>query len=154
MEGGKNMNTLLILAFILFALMLAVGGKKGVKSFFSLFFNFLVVLISIVFMTDSSVDPIMVTAISSTIIAGINLFFINEVNGKTVTAFISTVITIGVLFSFIYIFTKISMIQGFGEEEIDEIIAVYSILNGVDFVKVAASVIIMSTLGAIIDVAI
>src|SRR5699024_5031612 len=39
-------------------------------------------------------------------------------------------------------------------EEIDEIIAVYSILNGVDFVKVAASVIIMSTLGAIIDVAI
>src|SRR5699024_12650899 len=55
---------------------------------------------------------------------------------------------------FIYLVTKSAMIQGFGEEEIDEIIPVYSLYSGVDFVKTAASVIIMSTRGAIIDVAI
>ncbi len=45
------------------------------------------------------------------------------------------------------------MIQGFGEEEIDEL-TIFSLYIGVDFVKIAASVIIMSTIGAITDVAI
>ena len=49
--------------------------------------------------------------------------------------------------------TKMTMIQGFGEEEIDEL-AIFSLYIGVDFVKIGASVIIMSTIGAITDVAI
>jgi len=49
--------------------------------------------------------------------------------------------------------TKYAMIQGFGEEETDEISG-YSLYIGVDFVKIATSVIIMSTIGAIMDVAI
>lgn len=46
------------------------------------------------------------------------------------------------------------MVQGFGEEEIDEIVSVYSIYIGVDFLKLATSVIILSTVAAIVDVAI
>ena len=42
------------------------------------------------------------------------------------------------------------MIQGFGEEEIEELGA-YSLYIGVNFVKIGASVIIMSTIGAITD---
>src|SRR5699024_7256385 len=42
---------------------------------------------------------------------------------------------------------------GFGEEEIDEI-SIFSLYLGIDFVKVGAAVIIMSTIGAITDVAI
>ena len=45
------------------------------------------------------------------------------------------------------------MIQGFGEEETEEISA-YSLYIGVDFVKIGASVIIMSTIGAITDAAV
>ena len=47
------------------------------------------------------------------------------------------------------------MIQGFGEEEIEELGA-YSLYIGVDFdfVKIGASVIIMSTIGAITDTAV
>ena len=45
------------------------------------------------------------------------------------------------------------MIQGFGEEEIEELSA-FSLYIGVDFVKIGASVIIMSTIGAITDAAI
>src|SRR5699024_9001392 len=96
---------------------------------------------------------IILTIIACTAISTINLFFINKVNSKTITAFISTVITITILIFFIYIVTKKAMIQGFGEEEIEEI-SVFSRYLGVDFVKIAAAVIIMSTIGAIIDVAI
>lgn len=148
------MNTLFVLAIILFLLMVIFGGTKGVRSFFSLFLNFLIIMIAVIFMMAPEIHPIIIAAISCIIITSVNLFFINEVNAKTVTAFISTIITIGILFAFIMIVTKASMIQGFGEEEVDEIIPVYSVYLGVDFVQIAASVIILSTLGAIIDVAI
>lgn len=148
------MNTLFVLAIILFLLMVIFGGTKGVRSFFSLFLNFIIIMIAVIFMMAPEIHPIIIAAISCIIITSVNLFFINEVNAKTVTAFISTIITIGILFAFIMIVTKASMIQGFGEEEVDEIIPVYSIYIGVDFVQIAASVIILSTLGAIIDVAI
>lgn len=148
------MNALLLLALILFSLMIIIGGRKGVKSFISLFFNFGVVLFTVFLMTDPYVNPIILTIIACTVISCINLFFINDVNSKTITAFISTFITITILLFFIYLVTKNAMIQGFGEEEIDEIISVYSLYLGVDFVKIAAAVMIMSTIGAIVDVAI
>lgn len=148
------MNVLVLLAIILCSLMVLIGGKKGAKSFISLFFNFGVVLFTIFLMTDPQANPIILTIVACIVISCINLFFINEVNSKTITAFISTVITITILLFLIYIITKKAMIQGFGEEEIDEILSVYSLYLGVDFVKIAAAVIIMSTIGAIIDVAI
>lgn len=147
------MNVLILLTIILFMLMIVIGGKKGARSFFSLFLNFFVVLFTVWIMTDPHANPIILTIIASIAISSINLFYINEVNSKTITAFIATMVTIIVLILLIYLITKKSMIQGFGEEEIDEI-SVFSLYLGIDFVKVGAAVIIMSTIGAITDVAI
>jgi uncharacterized membrane protein len=147
------MNVLVWLAAILFILMILIGGKKGARSFISLFLNFVVLLLTILFMTDSNADPINLTLIACVVISCINLFYINEVNSKTTTAFISTIITIVILLFFIDIVTRNAMIQGFGEEEIEEL-SIFSLYIGVDFVKIGASVIIMSTIGAITDVAI
>src|SRR5699024_7685402 len=135
-------------------LMAIIGGGKGIRSFISLFLSLVIILWTVFFMMDAHAYPIVFSLFVCAIISTIILIFINEVNSKTVTAFLSTILTVGILFFFIYLVTKSAMIQGFGEEEIDEIIPVYSLYIGVDFVKIAASVIIMSTLGAIIDVAI
>src|SRR5699024_10677177 len=140
------MNVISILAVILFILMAIIGGGKGIRSFISLFLDFVIILMTVFFMTYAYAAPIVLLMIACVSISFINLFFINEVNSKTVTAFLSTILTVGILFFFIYLVTKSAMIQGFGEEEIDEIIPVYSLYIGVDFVKIAASVIIMSTL--------
>src|SRR5690625_822318 len=147
------MNTLVVLTIFLFILMLIVGGKKGVRSFISLFLNFIVVLLTVWIMMDPSANPIVLTVIACTIVSCINLFYINEINSKTITAFIATIITIIILIICIYLITKKAMIQGFGEEEIEEI-RIFSLYIGIDFVKVSAAVIIMSTIGAITDVAI
>jgi uncharacterized membrane protein len=147
------MNVLVVLAAILFLLMILVGGKKGARSFIALFLNFAVLFLTILFMTDPNINPIVLTVIASTIISAITLFYISEGNSKTATAFLSTVITIVILLFFIVIVTEKSMIQGFGEEELEEL-SVFSIFIGVDFVKIGAAVIIMSTIGAITDVAI
>ncbi|HLQ73618.1 MAG TPA: YibE/F family protein [Bacillota bacterium] len=148
------MNTIVLLSIILFALMALIGKMKGVRSFLSLVLNFAIIFVAVIFMLDTATNPIYITIIACIIISAVNLFFINEVNKKTTTAFIATIVTIAILFLFIFFITKQAMIQGFGEEEIDEIITVYSLHLGIDFVKVTVAMIVMSTVGAIIDVAI
>jgi uncharacterized membrane protein len=147
------MNVLLWLAAILLILMILIGGNKGKRSFIAIFLNFGVIFFTIFIMTIPKADPIILTLIASTVISCINLFYINEVNNKTITAFISTIITVVILLFFILIVTESAMIQGFGAEEIEEL-SFFSLYIGVDFVKIAASVIIMSTIGAITDTAI
>ena len=97
-------------------------------------------------------DPYIFTLIACAVISCINLFYINEVNSTTKTAFLSSIITIVILLFFIVIVTESAMIQGFGEEEIEEL-SMFSLYIGVDFVKIGVSVIIMSTIGAITDTA-
>ncbi|MDD1501927.1 YibE/F family protein [Lysinibacillus sp. CNPSo 3705] len=147
------MNVLVWLTAILFILMIVIGGKKGVRSFLSLFLNFGVLFITIFLMTSQKNSPILLTLIACTVISWISLFFINEMSSKTVTAFISTMITIVILLLFIVFVTEKSMIRGFGEESSEEI-SIFSLYIGVNFVQIGASVIIMSTIGAILDVAI
>ncbi|MGE7925709.1 YibE/F family protein [Viridibacillus arvi] len=147
------MNVLLWLAAILFILMVLIGGKKGVRSFLSLFLNIGVLFVAIFFMTNPDNSPIIITFIACTLISWISLFYINEKNSKTITAFISTMITIVILLLFIVIVTEKSKIQGFGEESTEEL-SMFSLYIGVNFAQIGASVIIMSTIGAILDVAI
>jgi uncharacterized membrane protein len=147
------MNVLVLLSIILFLLMTLIGGRKGIRSFLALFLNFGVIIIIIFIMNDPNVNVIILTLVACTVISCINLFYINRWNSKTKTAFISTIITIAILLFFIVIITEKAMIQGFGEEEIVEL-SMFSLYIGVDFVKIAASVIIMSTIGAITDTAI
>lgn len=147
------MTVQVLLAGILFLLMVLIGGKKGARSFFTLFLNFGVMLLTIIIMTVPSVNPIILTLVACTAISCINLFYINGVNSKTKTAFISSMITIVILLLFIVFVTDKAMIQGFGEEEIEEL-SVFSLYIGVDFVKIGAAVIIMSAIGSITDIAI
>lgn len=147
------MTVQVVLAAILFFLMVLVGGKKGVRSFFTLFLNFGVLLFTMIIMSIPAVNPIILTIIACIAISCINLFYINGVNRITKTAFISSMITIVILLIFIVFVTKKAMIQGFGEEEIEEI-GVFSLYIGVDFVKVGAAIIIMSAIGSITDIAI
>lgn len=147
------MNVSVLLAAILFILMVLIGGKKGARSFFALFLNFGVLIIIIIIMTIPYTNPIYLTVIASVVISCINLFYINGINSKTKTAFMATMITTIILLFFIVILTNKTMIQGFGEEEVEEL-GMFSLFIGVDFVKIGAAVIIMSAIGSIADVAI
>lgn len=147
------MNAIVVLAVVLLGLMLLIGGRKGLRSFFSLFLNFGVIFITLALLLNPDLNPVILTFIASALIGCISLFFINEVNSKTVIAFISTMITITLLLVFIFFVSNTLMIQGFGEEE-TEAISGYSLYIGIDFLKIGVSVIILSTIGAIMDVAI
>lgn len=147
------MNVLLLLSIILFILMASIGGKKGVRSFIALFLNFVIVISTVLVMNDPDANPIILTLVACSLISAISLFYINKVNSKTVLAFLATIVTTLLLLSFIFLLTNKAMIHGFGEEESDSL-TIYSVYIGLDFLKIAVSVIIMSTIGAIVDAAI
>jgi len=147
------MNALVILSLILLVLMILIGGYRGMRSFISLFLNFGVLMFTIFLMLGPQMNPVIITLISCAIISCINLFFINNVERKTGTAFLSTIVTIVLLIVLIEVIVNVSMIQGYGEEETEEL-AVFSLFVGIDFVKIGASVMIISTIGAITEVAI
>jgi uncharacterized membrane protein len=147
------MNVIVLLAGLLFLFMTLIGGKKGVRSFLALFFNFGVIIVTIFFMNAPTVNAVALTIIACVAISCINLFYINEVNSKTKPAFLSTLLTTIILLFFIAVITHYAMIQGFGEEETEEM-GMFSLYIGLDFTKIAISVIIMSTIGAITDAAI
>lgn len=146
------MNVILILAAILFILMKLIGKEKGVKSFFSLLVNFLILFIAILLIAHN-LNPIPITIGACLLVSYITLFYINGKQKKTIAAFLSTLITLGILFLFIYFIASVSRIQGFSEEEFEEI-SLYSLTIGTDFTKLVISTIIMSLIGAIMDTAI
>lgn len=147
------MNVLVLLTGLLFVFMAIIGGRKGIRSFIALFLNFGVIIITLFFMNDPTINPVYLTLIACVFISCINLFYINEVNWTTKTAFLATILTTIVLVILISLITNSAMIQGFGEEETEEM-GMFSFYIGLDFVKIAVSVIIMSTIGAITDAAI
>src|SRR5690625_7515267 len=95
------MNVIFLLTIILAILMITIGGRKGVRSFFSLLLNFIVILITILLMTDESANPIILTLIASVAFSSINLLFIYKLIIIKIIAFIITINMKLILSSFI-----------------------------------------------------
>lgn len=147
------MNALVVLGIILLVLMYIVGNKQGLRAFFALFLNFAVLLIAIAFWVNPEVNMFVVGLLTFVAIGAVNLFFINGVNEKTKAAFVALMIIVSILVLFIRVITSRAMIQGFGEEEVEEL-APFSLYVGIDFVEIVAIIMIMSAVGAMMDVAI
>lgn len=147
------MSVLVSLTIILFLLMKLIGGEKGIRSFTALFLNAIVLFITIFFMTIQTIHPIVITLLASIVISCINLFYINHINLKSITAFLGTLITLLLLIVLIFMIVKQSIIQGFGIEEIEELSS-FTLYVGIDFTKIAICTIIMGAIGAITDTAI
>ncbi|OPJ64656.1 YibE/F family protein [Clostridium oryzae] len=141
-----------LLLLILFILMAVVGGRRGIKSFFTLCLNFLTLSI-ILIIIGLKADPIKVTIVGCVIITSITLFYINGFNRKTVSALFSVTIVVLVATLLTYRIGTLSYIQGFANEEIEDIMSL-SFYVQLDFQKIVICQMLMGLLGAIIDVSI
>lgn len=146
------MNVAFILIIILFTLMTIIGGTRGLKSFFTLFFNFIIMFILLI-LIGAKFDPIKITIVGSIIISIITLFFINGVNIKTVSSLLSVTIVVILTILLTYNISNRSNIQGFSKEQL-ETTAYLSVYVQLNFSKVLICEILFGLLGAIIDVSI
>ncbi|MCR1871870.1 YibE/F family protein [Mammaliicoccus lentus] len=146
------MDTTFILAVILLILMILVGGKTGFRSFITLFLNIFTLFIAILLIIYKA--PIfIVLIIFCLLIACINLFYINEYNTKTQSAFLATIITTFILIGLIYFIVDISMLQGFTEEEQDETY-IFSMNIGINYAQLMVFTIVLAVIAAVIDLTI
>lgn len=145
------MTVLVVLTVILFLAMRWVGEERGTISFVSLFLNLGLMFITVLFITNGF-PPLVITLIASLAISSVNLFFINQMNSKTIVAFIATILTLVIVLLLIFYVVNKLKVQGLGEDELFEM-DMYSLKVGIDFVTISSCMIVMSTIGAINDTA-
>ena len=146
------MSVPFVLLIILLILMVAVGGKRGAKSFFTLVLNFSTLFIMLGFMT-AGFDPIRVTVYGCIIISSITLFYINGFNKKTISSLLSVILVVLITILLTYKMGMDAKIQGFGKEQAESL-AYLSLHVHLNFPRIVACEILIGLLGAIIDVSI
>ena len=146
------MNVATVLFIILLILMVIIGGKRGLKSFFTLCINFIILFILLILMS-AKLDPIKVTVYGCIIISSITLFYINGFNKKTVSALFSTTMVVLITMLIAYKMGTDAKIQGFGYEQLESI-GNLSLNVQLNFAQIFMCQILIGLLGAIIDVSI
>ena len=150
-KGEEDM--LMILGFILLFLIMIIGGDRGVISLISLVGNMLLLSLAIWLMAAGA-PVLLVTVGVGTIISCVTLFYQNGTNEKTKSAFTAVLITMVVLFFFIYMVVWRSEAGGLNEIQAAEDDVLYYNMNlDINMRNVATAVIILSTLGAVLDMA-
>ena len=139
---------LIILGLILISLIVIVGGDRGVVSLIALVGNLLLLSFAIWLMAAG------VPVLFVTVGAGIVISCINGTNVKTWSAFISVAITMLVLFFVIYVVIWSTEAGGLNEiQSVGDDILYYNMDLNISMRNVMVSVILLSTLGAILDMA-
>ena len=147
-KGEEDM--LMILGFILLFLIMIIGGDRGV---ISLVGNMLLLSLAIWLMAAGA-PVLLVTVGVGIIISCVTLFYQNGTNEKTKSAFTAVLITMAVLFFFIYMVVWRSEAGGLNEiQAVEDDVLYYNMNLDISMRNVATAVIILSTLGAVLDMA-
>lgn len=150
-EGEEDM--LMILGMILLCLIVIIGGDRGVISLISLIGNMLLLSLAIWLMAAGA-PVILVTVGAGIVISCVTLFYQNDTNVKTKSAFAAVAITMTVLFFFIYMVVWRSEAGGLNEiQAVEDDVLYYNMNLDISMRNVATAVIILSTLGAVLDMA-
>lgn len=144
---------LIILGLILMIVIVLVGGDRGSMSLIALAGNILCLSLAI-WLYAVGAPVFLVTAGAGILISCITLFYQNGTNIKTWSAFLAVAITMCVLFAFIYLVVWKSGAGGLNEiQAAGEDVFYYNMNLDISMPKVATAVIVLSTLGAVIDMA-
>lgn len=146
------MTVNMLLFLILWLLMWRFGGKKGRASFLSLLLSLCLMFVTLI-LINWGLPPLWLTLVASLLISCLNLFYINGYHSKTIMAFFSSCLIISLMMGVIYISVALMHLQGLTNEALMEM-DMYSLTIGTSFVTMSVSVMAMSVIGAINDIAI
>ncbi|GAX03371.1 membrane protein [Secundilactobacillus pentosiphilus] len=146
------MGTITALGLILLICMVAVGGTQGLQAWISLIFNFSALFFAMVLMAFH-LPPVLVTLVTGVIVLAMTIFLGGNDSSSTMVAFYASVAVLILLVILIIPVEHWSQIQGFGQEDSEDLEGMSTIL-GISYLNVAISTAILSTLGAIAEAAI
>ncbi|BBF45149.1 integral membrane protein [Lachnospiraceae bacterium KM106-2] len=144
---------ILCLFIIFFVLLVAIGGERGVNGFFTLCFQAIMLILTLV-LVNSGLNAIVVTLAVCIVIAIVTLIAQNGCNVKTISAFVAVGIVLVMMTLFITQITTRAKIQGFSSEQ-QEISESDGFLDdgSLSMVDIEIAVILIGFMGAIMDTA-
>ncbi|GAA3607620.1 YibE/F family protein [Secundilactobacillus similis] len=146
------MGTITALGLVLLVCMVAVGGGQGFQAFLSLLFNFGALFFAMVLMAFHF-SPVLVTLVTSIIVLAMTIFLGGSDSDSTMVAFYASIVVLLLLVALIIPVEHWAQIQGFGQEDSEDLEGMSTIL-GINYLEIAMSTAILSTLGAIAEAAI
>lgn len=145
------MSVIAILFIILFFLMGAIGDEKGIKGFFSLSLNFIIIFILLKRITVSP-HPVLITFIYCSIMSIVTLILLNGCHKKTTCALLSVEIIIAIMLIIITLFSSSLYIGGFDYQQSESIEYLSTYIN-IDFNKLIVCELLIGVFSAITDTA-
>ena len=141
-----------VLSIILFILLLLIGGKRGLKTFITIYLNLALILLLIIII-GWGFNPTIPTFVICILISLIILFVLNGYNIKTKSSFISVIIVLLIFMAITFMLGSRIYIQGYTEETI-EAIGYVEYNTGINMLQLANCMIIIGLIGNIIDTSI
>lgn len=140
---------IVVLTVILFALMMAIGGLRGLNSFVSLMINFMILTV-IVTLVAKGMNPIFVTVLGCIIITiatlGLNVGF----KLKSLASLVAVILVLGTIGVYSGILVSWATIGGFAIQEYTAVVMFNHNIN-ISMGDVAVAVILFKLVGAITD---
>ncbi|WP_294351617.1 YibE/F family protein [uncultured Clostridium sp.] len=138
---------------ILFCLALcAIGGKKGAKAMLGLIFTMVSVFFILLPLIMKGYDSPVITMIIVALTTVVCLIILDGVNSKTISAILGTIIGVAFAGTMALIVGKIIKVSGFNTNEAEYLVTIAGD-NGLKIRGLLVSTILISSLGAIMDVA-
>lgn len=145
---------LIVLSIILFVLMLIFGGERGLISFYALVGN-IVVLLFCLYGMSWGISPILITVVCSAAFIFLTLFYQNGNNLKTYTAAIAVLVVEVVLIALVLLCVYKGHAAGYSEVDMFEDNATFLSADiAIDMKLVLVAVLLVGTLGSIMDTAV
>ena len=138
---------------ILFCLALcAIGGKKGAKAMLGLIFTMVSVFFILLPLIMKGYDSPVITMIIVALTTVVCLIILDGVNSKTISAILGTIIGVAFAGTMALIVGKIIKVSGFNTNEAEYLVTIAGD-NGLKIRGLLVSTILISSLGAVMDVA-
>ena len=140
-----------LMAAIFVAIVVAVGGRKGISSILSLVFTMLCIFFIFLPMIYKGISPILAAVLGVAFTSIVTMCMVDGITKKSVAAMLGTVI--GVVFSgaFALIFGQVTSITGYNVSDIENLVYVGE-MTDIKIGELLFAGILIASLGAVMDV--
>lgn len=149
-DNVKRSGILIWLSVLFCALLIYVGKKKGLYSLISIALTCLLIVFLLSPMILVGINPVFGALLIAVVSTAITMYLVGGLNKKSTSAILGCTLSICFASILAYMTVKIASLNGFtGEQSM----FLYSAKPQLDFVGLAIAMIILATLGAVMDVA-
>lgn len=131
-------------------LMVAVGGKKGVKSLIGLVFSLFTIMAFLLPAIYHGASPIAMGCVTALVITVLNMVLLNGPSRKTAAAIVSTMSGVLAAVVLYLVFSSVMRLSGYNLDQAEELLAVHS-ATGLNVGEIMFVGVVISALGAVMD---